>query len=240
MKYHSERTAWVKFYPDDFLGGVAMLPIAARGAFWTLCSLQAAGQKIANNFDQICCACPGLDHATWLMIREKFEVVEDDDGNQWLENPRMAKERAKAQDGAEKNRTNVAKSRARKAGVSITKPPQNQNQNQTQTHEPEPIPPQTPQGGQEGGGDSSNAHSGPQILSEWLQHWNGPRGRYEIGKPTQAKLGLLVGDLPPDAVLTMCEALEEERIGLINRGERWKNAGARIRAEIEVFKKAVH
>ena len=150
MKYHSERTAWVKFYPDDFLGGVAMLPIAARGAFWTLCSLQAAGQKIANNFDQICCACPGLDHATWLMIREKFEVVEDDDGNQWLENPRMAKERAKAQDGAEKNRTNVAKSRASKACVTITKPPRTRTRTRPKPMNQKPSPPKPPKGGKKG------------------------------------------------------------------------------------------
>tara|TARA_Y100000114_G_scaffold117121_1_gene111478 strand:- start:4189 stop:4929 length:741 start_codon:yes stop_codon:yes gene_type:complete len=235
------RVPWVKFYPDDYIGGTNFLPLEARGAFWQLCALQAAGHKLPNNFDQLCIACPGLNNAIWVLIRDKFEVLEDDSGEQYLANPRMTDEREKAEKEARNNREAVRKSRAKSQNcnrnVSITKPAQNQNQNQSQnqTQNQNPPPQKPPKGGQGEGVLSSQGVKPSQILCEWLQYFRSAGGRYDIGKASEAKLGRVMGKMDPDDVQLMFQALEEERVNNLNKDKRWQDPVARIIAEAKNF-----
>lgn len=237
------RVPWVKFYPDDYIGGTNFLPLEARGAFWQLCALQAAGHKLPNNFDQLCIACPGLTHQIWLLIRDKFETVEGENGENWLVNPRMSEERAKAEKEARNNREAVRKSRAKssvcKGDVMVTKPAQNQNQNQNQIQNQNQTPPlKPPQGGKGEGGDSDGSLTGPEVVSAWLEHFRNAGGRYRIGKASEAKLAKLVANMPPEDVDLMFHALEEERITNLNRDKRWQDPMARFQAEVKNFRLA--
>tara|TARA_R100000655_G_scaffold28617_1_gene58111 strand:+ start:21729 stop:22466 length:738 start_codon:yes stop_codon:yes gene_type:complete len=237
------RVPWVKFYPDDYIGGTNFLPLEARGAFWQLCALQAAGHKLPNNFDQLCIACPGLTHQIWLLIRDKFEIVEEDDGENWLVNPRMSDERAKAEKEARNNREAVRKSRAKsavcKGEVMVTKPSQNQNQNQNQIQTQNQIPPlKPPQGGKGEGVDSDGGVTASQVLSGWLEHFRNAGGRYQIGRASEAKLGRLVAKMVPEDVDLMFRALEEERIVNLNKDKRWQDPVARFQAEVKNFRQA--
>jgi uncharacterized protein YdaU (DUF1376 family) len=239
MKERKSRVPWVKFYPDDYIGGTNFLPLEARGAFWQLCALQAAGHKLPNNFDQLCIACPGLNNSIWSLIRDKFEVVEDESGEQYLANPRMTDEREKAEREARNNREAVRKSRAKsqksKGDVMVTKPAQNQNQNQNQIQNQNPLPPESPQGDESEGVLSRQGVKPSEILSEWLEYFRNAGGRYKIGKASEEKLGRLLGNMNPDDVQLMFLALEEERVDNLDKEIRWQNPVARIMAEAKAF-----
>ena len=236
-KARKSRVPWVKFYPDDYIGGTNFLPLEARGAFWQLCALQAAGHKLPNNFDQLCIACPGLNNSIWGLIRDKFEVWEDESGEQYLANPRMSDERDKAEKEARNNREAVRKSRAKsqksKGDVTVTKPAQNQNQNQIQNQNP--LPPESPQGDESEGVLSRQGVKPSEILCEWLEYFRNAGGRYTIGKASEEKLGRLLGKMNPDDVQLMFLALEEERVHNLDKEIRWSHPVARIMAEAKTF-----
>ena len=88
-----KNNAWVRFFPNDWMGGVFMLPLEARGAYITLLAIQASGQRIPDDLEQLQIACPGMSISTWNLIRSKFDVVEDPDtGERYLQNGKMAEE----------------------------------------------------------------------------------------------------------------------------------------------------
>tara|TARA_R110002020_G_scaffold44446_5_gene128191 strand:+ start:144 stop:881 length:738 start_codon:yes stop_codon:yes gene_type:complete len=237
-KARKSRVPWVKFYPDDYIGGTNFLPLEARGAFWQLCALQAAGHKLPNNFDQLCIACPGLNNSIWGLIRDKFDVLEDDTGVQYLANPRMTDEREKAEKEARNNRDAVRKSRAKSQkcndDVSLTKPAQNQNQNQNQTQN-QNLPPESPKGDESEGVLSQQGVKPSEIVCDWLEYFRNAGGRYEIGKASEGKLTRFMSKMDPDDVQLMFLALEEERVKNLDKEKRWEFPVARIMSEAKSF-----
>jgi uncharacterized protein YdaU (DUF1376 family) len=160
------------------MGGVFMLPLEARGAYITLLAIQASGQKIPDDLEQLQIACPGMSISTWNLIRSKFDVVEDPDtGERYLQNGKMAEEVERA---TQKRETEAERQKAYRERKSAKKEDRTHNvtrditrtsraaygaQNKNQNKKPSP-PISPPRGeSEEGGGDGLESNGSPLRLS---------------------------------------------------------------------------
>jgi uncharacterized protein YdaU (DUF1376 family) len=182
---NEKNNAWVRFFPNDWMGGVFMLPLEARGAYITLLAIQAAGQKIPDDLEQLQIACPGMSISTWNLIRSKFDVVEDPDtGERYLQNGKMTEEVERA---TQKRETETERQRAYRERKSANNEERTHNVTRDKTgtsraaygaqnknKNKKPSPPKSPPMGEslEGGGDGLSVRS---LVREYCEKFNRKR-----------------------------------------------------------------
>ena len=226
-----KNNAWVRFFPNDWMGGVFMLPLEARGAYITLLAIQASGQKIPDDLEQLQVACPGMSISTWNLIRSKFDVVEDPDtGERYLENGKMTeevqratekreteaerqrayRERKSAKEGDRTHNVTRDKTRTSRAAYGA----QNKNQNK------KPSPPKSPPRGEsvEGGGDGL---SGRDLVRDYADKFN--RKREANGSSLRLsgdRLVLSAGRMSPEDWETVVGAFTAAYVEGVNNPKR--------------------
>jgi uncharacterized protein YdaU (DUF1376 family) len=197
------------------MGGVFMLPLEARGAYITLLAIQASGQKIPDDLEQLQVACPGMSISTWNLIRSKFDVVEDPDtGERYLENGKMTEEVERATQKRETEAERQKAYRERKSTSRVAYGAQNQNQNK------KPSPPKSPPRGEsdEGGGDGLSVRD---LVRDYSDKFN--RKREANGSSLRLsgdRLVLSAGRMSPEDWETVVGAFTAAYVEGVNNPKR--------------------